>query len=133
MFSAGGKKPTGFFISDETANQLIILIKKNKYLPENQIFLKNFYIFLKNSLFFCRQFVYIMKAKKRTEPNGTERQANHLQKSNKKDILYLLPTCRCTRHVMRDDTNKIFIRLDIRRGVVASDLHTKNYERSEVK
>ena len=37
------------------------------------------------------------------------------------------------RHVMRDDTNKIFIRLDIRRGVVASDLHTKNYERSEVK
>lgn len=28
---------------------------------------------------------------------------------------------------------KISIRLDIRRGVVASDLHTKNYERSEVK
>lgn len=27
---------------------------------------------------------------------------------------------------MRDDTNKIFIRLDIRRGVVASDFAYKN-------
>ena len=67
-----------------------------------------------------------MKAKQ-SEPSQTERNARRTtyKKGNKKDILYLLPTCRCMRHVMRDDTNKIFIRLDIKRGVVASDFAYK--------
>lgn len=73
-----GLFPPVFFIADENINGFIILIKKNKHLPENQIFFEKFLYFLENSPFFCRLFVYIMKAKKRTEPNGTERKANHL-------------------------------------------------------